>query len=93
MDIFPWRHDWEDMNTTENIHGHAVLDLLAETALTRVQLDAELTRRYGVDVRFCTCSVQGMTRDELVGFLLQKGKIVEANGLLTTDLSRVCNHG
>ncbi|HVT83478.1 MAG TPA: YecH family metal-binding protein [Phycisphaerae bacterium] len=81
------------MNTLDNVHGHAVLDLLTEAALTRPQLDAELTRRFGAEARFCTCSAQDMTRDELLGLLLQKGKIIEADGLLKTDQSRVCNHG
>jgi probable metal-binding protein len=83
------------MNTTENIHGHEVLRLVhnAPKALTRAELESEITRRFGAEARFCTCSAADMTRDELLGFLLAKGKIVERHGRLATDPSRICDHG
>lgn len=82
------------MNTTENVHGHEVLRLVHESAtpLTRTELETELTRRYGPEARFCTCSAGDMTRDELLGFLLSRGKLVEHQGRLATDASRICNH-
>ena len=76
-----------------NVHGHAVLELLVEKALSRGELDAELTRRFGAEVRFCTCSAEGMTREELLGMLIGKGKIVEVDGVLTADPARICKHG
>jgi probable metal-binding protein len=82
------------MNTTQNIHGHEVLRLvhLAPAPFTRAELEAEIARRFGPDARFCTCSAADMTRDQLLTFLLSRGKIVEHNGRLATDLSRICNH-
>jgi probable metal-binding protein len=83
------------MNTTENVHGHEVLRLVSEapTPLTRAQLETEITRLFGAEARFCTCSAADMTREELLGFLLSKGKIVERHGRLATDPSRICDHG
>ncbi len=82
------------MNNTENIHGHEVLRLVHEAAIppTRAEIETELTRRYGAEARFCTCSAADMTRDELLGFLLSRGKLVEHQGRLATDPSRICNH-
>jgi probable metal-binding protein len=83
------------MNTTENVHGHEVLRLVAgaPTPLTRAELDNQITRLFGAEARFCTCSAADMTRDELLGFLLAKGKIVERHGRLATDPSRICQDG
>ena len=81
------------MNTLDNVHGHAVLELLAETPLSRVQLDAALTERFGAEVRFCTCSAQDMTREELLAMLIAKGKVAEVGGVLAVDPARICKHG
>jgi probable metal-binding protein len=82
------------MNTIENVHGHEVLRLVHEapTPPTRGELEAALERLYGPEVRFCTCSATDMTRDELLAFLLSRGKLVERHGRLATDPSRICNH-
>jgi probable metal-binding protein len=81
-------------NTTENVHGHDVLRLVHEapTPPNRGELEATLDRLYGPDVRFCTCSATDMTRDELLDFLLSRGKLVEHQGRLATDPSRICDH-
>jgi probable metal-binding protein len=81
-------------NTTENVHGHDVLRLVYEapTPPTRGELEAALNRLYGPEVRFCTCSAADLTRDELLDFLLSRGKLVERHGRLATDPSRICNH-
>ena len=82
------------MPTTENIHGHDVLHLVHESApaLTRQELLAEAARRWGADARFCTCSAEGMTLPELLAFLMARGKIVEHDGKLVTDISKVCGN-
>ena len=70
-----------------------MLELLAEGPLTREGLAAEVCRRFGAEVRFCTCSAQGLTREALVELLIGKGKIVEVEGMLTVDRARICKHG
>ena len=82
------------MSTLQNIHGHEVLRLVHEAAIppTRGELESQLDLRFGPDARFYTCSTAGMTRDQLLEFLLSHGKIIEHNGRLATDPSRICNH-
>jgi probable metal-binding protein len=77
---------------TEQVHGHEVLRLLhaAEAPLTRTQLAAEVRRRFGADARFRTCSAGGMTLDELLAFLVARGKVVEREGVLAADISQMC---
>lgn len=83
------------MPTTQNVHGHDVLHLVQEAspALTRGELLVEATGRWGADARFCTCSIEGMTLEELLTFLMSRGKIVEVAGKLTTDISKICENG
>ncbi len=79
---------------TSSVHGHEVLDLIAAAnpPLTRSAFEAEAQRRWGADARYHTCSVAGMTLGELVHFLLSHGKVVERNGQLATDPSKICDH-
>lgn len=83
------------MSTTTDIHGHDVLHLVHDTpgGFTREALTAEVTRRWGPNARFCTCSAGGMTFDQLLAFLLARGKIVETDGRLQTIMAKVCSHG
>lgn len=78
----------------ESVHGHDVLDMLsaANPPLTVAAFEAEATRRWGAEARFHTCSVGGMKLPELLSFLLARGKVVERDGRLITDPSKVCNH-
>ena len=80
------------MKTTKNVHGHEVMRMVgaAGAALTRGELEAEMVRRFGAEARFCTCSASDMTREELLGFLLARGKLVEREGRLGIERSRIC---
>jgi probable metal-binding protein len=80
------------MDTVENVHGHEVLRLVgeAEVPLTRGELEAEMVRRFGEGARFCTCSAGDMTREELLGFLMERGKLVEREGRMEIVRERIC---
>lgn len=80
---------------SNEIHGHDVLHLLdaAEPCLTRETLATEATRLWGAKARFHTCSTEGMTLDELVDMLVQKGKVVDEGGALRVNFGRVCSSG
>ncbi len=79
----------------QSIHGHEVLHLIhsASAPLTRLALESEIFRRFGPDPRFHTCSLSGLTLDELLEFLTSHGKVVERDGRLSIDLSQICAHG
>jgi probable metal-binding protein len=79
----------------ESIHGHEVMRLIheAKPALSRFALKAAVERRFGRDATFHVCEGGGMTLDELLLLLKQRGKIVEAAGVLRVDMSQVCDEG
>ncbi|HEY3321984.1 MAG TPA: YecH family metal-binding protein [Planctomycetota bacterium] len=79
------------MSTAANIHGHNILRLVHKSgALSRTALRGEVERQFGKEARFCTCSTENMTIDELVGFLLERGKLIETGGKLQADISQMC---
>ena len=75
-----------------NVHGHEVLRMVGEAseAMTRGELEAEMVRRFGEGARYCTCAASDMTREELLGFLLARGKLVEREGRLGIERARIC---
>jgi probable metal-binding protein len=81
--------------STSSVHGHDVIHLIRDAAepFTRQTLAAEIDRRYGADARFHTCSAGGMTLDQLLAFLIARGKVIETAGQLRPDMSKVCGNG
>ena len=81
------------MPSTPQIHGHDILRLLhaAYPPWTRPRLAQEVHRRFGPHARFHTCSAADMTLDELIAFLAARGKLVEHDGCLTADISKMCS--
>jgi probable metal-binding protein len=80
------------MVSMKQVHGHEILRLLheAKPPLTRPRLAQEVQRRFGANARFCTCSADSMTLDELITFLAARGKLVERNSCLIADISQMC---
>ena len=76
------------------IHGHEVMSMLvdADRPLTRAELEAAILENFGPDARFHTCSAEDMTAAELIAFLDARGKFIEADGKVSTEASRICNH-
>ncbi len=81
------------MTETGNIHGHELLRMVHEAAepFTRQSLRAESLRRWGEHARFCTCSAADMTFDQLMVFLLGRGKLLERGGRIYSDISQMCS--
>jgi len=52
-----------------------------------------VSERYGDNPRFHTCSAQDMTLDELLTFLISRGKVAEIDGYLQTAREQICGHG
>ncbi|WP_067522148.1 YecH family metal-binding protein [Endozoicomonas ascidiicola] len=68
----------------ESVHGHNVLNLVKEqeAALTKENLMSAIAEAFGTDARYHTCSARDLTADELVSQFVEKGKLVEADGMI-----------
>lgn len=59
---------------------------------TKDSLRSAILARFGQDARFYTCSAENMTPEELIEFLKQRGKFVDAGEGFTTGPDKICNH-
>ena len=78
----------------EQVHGHEVMAMMIQSgkAYTRDSLRADIVERFGKAARFCTCSADNMTPDELITFLQARGKFVDGDGGFKTDQGKICDH-
>ena len=84
----------EKRPVNNSIHGHEIMRLIAaaDPPLPRSGLEAEVSQRFGADVRFHACAGHDLTLTELLEFLSDRGKVVERDGQLRTDLDQICSH-
>lgn len=82
------------MNTTTEIHGHAVLEMMIASGQTysRESLLTAINEKFGEAARFHICSGGGMTADELIVALSAKGKFIGTEDAFVFDPSRMCQH-
>ena len=75
-------------------HGHDVLHMMEGNSYsTKESLVKAIVDKFGTEERFHTCSEEGMTAEELVDFLEEKGKFIPSNSdEFTVDASKICNH-
>lgn len=80
---------------SERIHGHVVLEaILAESApIPRSQLTDAMATLHGMDARYHTCSASDMTLQDLLEFLLERGKISESADGIVAHREQMCTHG
>lgn len=78
---------------SNDIHGHQILTLLMQASqpIDRASLKATAADMFGENVTFCTCSQQGLTLDELLTFLLSKGKLIEQDAGLIGNPAMSCS--
>lgn len=78
----------------DEIHGHEVMQMMVEAgeAYDEQTLEAAIHAKFGQSARFYTCSASGMTAQELIAFLAQRGKFVPASDGFSTDPSKICGH-
>ncbi|HSV72285.1 MAG TPA: YecH family metal-binding protein [Chthonomonadales bacterium] len=78
-----------------SVHGHAVLEMLlaASRPLSRGDLRGVVDREFGRDARFHTCSASGMGIDDLIAFLIDRGKVTETGGCLSAHRELMCDDG
>jgi probable metal-binding protein len=80
---------------TGQVHGHQVMKMIheADPPLSREGLRQAVRDRYGDEVRFCACVAEGMSLEQLLSFLVSRGKVVEVDRVLRTDIGLMCEHG
>ena len=79
---------------SEEIHGHEVMRMMVESgeSYSRGSLREAIVRQFGAGTRFFTCSAENMTPDQLIDFLAERGKFVDAGEGFSTDAEKICNH-
>ncbi len=64
----------------------------ANKTYSRTSLRSDIYDKFGVDATFYTCSASGMSADELIKFLENKGKVVfNSYGYIAEEVV-MCNH-
>lgn len=78
---------------SESVHGREIVALLAATPLgmNEATLFALIEQVYPADL-FHTCKVKGMNKKQVLENMMQKGRIVELNGILTAETSCGCKN-
>ena len=78
----------------EQVHGHEVMRMMLESdgAFTKDSLRAAIVERFGEATRFCTCSAENMTAEQLVDFLESRGKFVGTGEAFQTQADKICDH-
>lgn len=78
----------------QEIHGHDIIDLVASypQGISTAALETEVDRRFGEGTRFHTCSAEGMTLDDLLGFLASRDKVRVAGGMVFPGGAPACHH-
>ena len=78
----------------DQIHGHEVMQMMLEEggSYTRDSLRTAIVERFGEETRFFTCSAENMTPDELIVFLEERGKFVDAGSGFNTAADKICDH-
>ncbi len=80
------------MNQT--FHAHDVLDILkaSEASLSTAELQARAVARFGAGATFTNCRGDRFSFDELIAFLVARGKVTEAGGHLSLVPAELCDH-
>ncbi len=79
---------------SQSIHGHEIMRMIheADPPLSREALQQAVTEQFGADAQFHACAGGGMSLDGILQFLASRGKVVETEGQLRTDIGQMCNH-
>ena len=82
------------MTTNEQIHGHAVLEMMMNSGerYSRESLIKAVKERFGETARFYICSGSGMDATELVNTLAAKGKFMGSEDAFLFNPSTQCDH-
>lgn len=73
-------------------HGHDVLRMMSGNFYSMETLLESMGKAFGENELYCTCHASDMNAEALVKFLLERGKIIQTENGLTSDLAKMCNH-
>jgi probable metal-binding protein len=75
-------------------HGHDVLDFMIASGetYTRTTLAGAMHAKFGSGARYHTCSADNMTAEQLIEFLVSRGKFQGGEDGFTVATDRVCQH-
>jgi len=78
----------------ESFHGHEILDMLIQSprVYTLQKLQAAIHEKYGSNVVFHACGGENMSFNDLMQYLLVRGKIAEQDGTLIAFADKKCDH-
>ncbi len=65
--------------------------IATDRSQTREGLLESIAERFGADARFHTCAADGMTADELIDFLVARGKFRTVDGGWRVDEGEICD--
>ena len=82
------------MSCQQQVHGHEVMQMIhdAKSPLTQKQLQAQIEAVYGADPKFFACAIADADFEGILTFLKARGKVVEVDGKLGTDIGQMCKH-
>ena len=73
-----------------SIHGHVILQWLADTSLSSGALATRVANAFGSTPQFHTCDQTGLSLDSLLALLAERGKIRQSGEGWRSDMSKVC---
>lgn len=78
----------------EQTHGHEIIDIVCShpEGISRKNLADVVSRQFGRDAHFFTCSAENMCLGDLLSFLADRGKIEVRDDLVFPGGSKACNH-
>ncbi|MCL1089499.1 YecH family protein [Shewanella profunda] len=79
---------------SDSVHGHDVMALMVAQGdvILKSELISLMAQKFGESARYHTCSVEALTAQELIDFLVSKGKCQETAHGITLVAGRQCNH-
>ncbi len=77
---------------SSSVHGRKVLMMVVESGRTWSREELVQTMHGTFGDTFNTCSLQGLSADQLLDMFLGKGKMLETEAGISVDQSRMCGH-
>lgn len=82
------------INESKEIHGHAVLEMMANSGLTysRESLIAAINEKFGPDTEFVICAGSGLKAETLVDTLIEREKFTGPADAFVFNTAAMCDH-